>query len=242
MICSKCGNNCKDGDVLCSNCGYSLLQNDNQVNNNEINQNMNNNYNMQNNGQYQNMNYNYNMQNNGQYQNMNNNYPNRKVKSSAGAIVAVVIIVIIVAIVGGILLLIPLFKSLIKNTGLMGEWYCSENISYANQEEASAHITLDYGNTFVWAKNGDESNNYYSGDYKITDIEIKTGENNFSSYKIELNPDEGKIDGINNSSSFNSSPRGFTITVSRNKDDNKVHAVFASNTGSSTWYCVKKEN
>ena len=256
MICSKCGNNCNDGDTCCTNCGYPFPNNSQNVSqngqtvqnmNNNYNmqnngqyQNMNNNYNMPNNGQYQNMNYNYNMQNNGQYQNMNYNYPNRKVKSSAGIITAIVVVGIvafIVLVVVGFIIAFPFLKTLLKENGIRGEWYCSESLSTVTQENATAHIYINNDYTFKWAKNGDENNNYYSGDYKITDVEFKVEDELSSKYGIEMTTKEGKIDGIN-SNKFNSVPKGFVVIVSRS--DDKVHAVFTSSSGSSIWNCVKK--
>ncbi len=256
MICNKCGNNCNDEDACCTNCGYPLPINNqsvpqngqsfqnvnNNVQNNGQYQNMNYNYNMPNNGQYQNMNYNYNMPNNGQYQNMNYNYPNRKVKSSAGiitAIVAIGVIGFIALIVIGFVVTFPLIKSLFKNNMLHGEWYCSATDSNVTEETAPAHVFLNYDNTFTWAKNGDEDNNYYSGDFKITEIEIKKDKDTTGEYRIYLTPNDGKINGEKNTN-LSSVPSGYDVAVSRNEEDDKVHAVFTSSSGSKTWNCVKK--
>ena len=239
MICNKCGNNCNDGDACCTNCGYPLPINSQSVSQNgQVDQNVNNN--VQYNGQYQNMNYN--MPNNGQYQSMNYNYPNRKVKSSAGiitAIVAVGVIGFIALIVICFVAAFPFMKSLFKNNMIHGEWYCSATDSNVTEETASAHIFLNYDNTFTWAKNGDEDNNYYSGDFKITEIEIKKDKDTTGEYRIYLTTNDGKINGEKNTN-ISSVPSGYDVVVSRNEEEDKVHAVFTSSSGSKTWNCVKK--
>lgn len=246
MICSKCGNNCNEGDVLCPNCGYTLDQtSNNQTNNGVIPNNgmvQNVNYNnIPNNGQYQNMSNNYNIPYNGQYQKYNfSTVPNRKVKSSAGLIVGIVLAVIVVIIIVGVIVLFPLIKSLLKNASIRGEWYCSENIATANEEEASMHVFMNLDGTFSWKQIGDEDNNYFSGTYTINGIEIKTGDENYTDYDIKMDIDEAKIDGVI-SNQYENKFNNVDVVVSRNESDEKLHATFTSENNMNKIYCVKKE-
>lgn len=220
MICSKCGNNCNDKDTCCTNCGYSLTQNNNSVNNN------------------------YTIPNNGQYQNMNNNL-NKKSKNSIKIIIIIVLVAIIVIVTILAIILFPFIKNILKKSEIKGEWYCSESSYNVNQEESSTHMYFNSDNTFTFGKNGDELNNYYSGDYKIVGIEVKFGDENYTSYEIETNSKERKIDGVNNNR-FDDIPNSLSVTINHNDNDDsnndkKLHAVFVFDDSSRVLYCVKKD-
>ena len=235
MICNKCGNNCKDNEKFCGTCGNDLTQ---QNNMNVVNNSMFNNqippvYNQQ--PMYNSM------PNTNPY--MYNQVTFQKKKSNVGLIVLIVILLIIVGSVVCVAVFgSKYFSEVVGRLELDGDWYCSKSSMSAAESNPPTHVTYNADGTFVWAKNNDESNNYYRGTYELKKIDKSNAANDTLYYNLILHVKEGKTNGKDDSSYYNKQATYEVGLSSDEVNEDETAAVFAHTNGGDMWYCVKKKN
>ena len=225
MICNKCGNKCSDNVKFCPTCGndFSTMSQQPQYNN------------MQSQPSYNQPQYNipnqpinnqppvYNpqpMYNNGMY------FQPQK-KSGSGCVIALVIVIVlgVLFFVAMYLIGITAIKSAMGSSNIEGDWYCSKS-SDVSSLNASTHVTFKSDRNFVWAKNNDELNNYYSGNYTIIKSDDK--------YEVSLYVSDAKTNGTYDSQ-YDKVTFEYDFTTNGNSG-----TFYNTNSSGTTWYCVKK--
>ena len=79
---------------------------------------------------------------------------------------------------------------------VVGSWICSE-FDVPNQSDSySISMDLYSDGSFLWAKQGDASNNYVSGDYVLSDVIKTTKSGDYSYYSLVLDGKEYYKDGV----------------------------------------------